>query len=97
MQGYPVMPQEGTIGAYVRITALSTAVPLPSTPANVKYAVVQCEGNDVRWRADGTNPTATDGMWMPAGTERIFDSGAIAALRFIQAGPASVLNVNYFV
>lgn len=97
MHGYPVMPQEGNAGSFFRVTALATSTALPSVPANVKYAVVQCEGNDVRWRADGTAPTATDGMWLPAGTERVFDSGATAALRFIQTAAGATLNIHYFV
>jgi len=90
------MPQDGTYNSYVKVTALSTAVNLPSIPVNVQYALIQCENGDVRWRADGTAPTTTDGMLMPAGTERTFDSGSISRLQFIQTSAAATLHVSYY-
>jgi hypothetical protein len=97
MNGFPVMPQDGTASTFVKMSSLATAVNLTSIPANVKYAVVQCETADVRWRADGTAPTVTDGMLLPAGGERTFDSGSIAAVKFIQVSAAATLQVSYFV
>src|SRR4051794_32367756 len=57
-----------------------TAVAL-TVPAGSKFAVIQTSG-EVRWRDDGTNPTATVGMKLAAAGELDYDA-ALAAIKFI--------------
>jgi hypothetical protein len=77
-------------------TALSAAVGL-TVPAGATSAVVQAEASDVRWRDDGTNPTPTVGMLLPASQPATFTGAAeLAALKFIAATSGSILNVSYF-
>lgn len=88
--------REGQCLGYVKQTALATAVGLSSIPANTVRATVQVEGGDVRWRGDGSNPTATDGMLLPANAERDFAPASLAALKFIQVSSAATLHVTYW-
>lgn len=39
----------------------TTAVGLPNVPPKAAYAYIQADGGDLRWRDDGTSPTATIG------------------------------------
>jgi hypothetical protein len=81
---------------YSQITNLSAATGLGSIPVGSAVALVQAQDQDVRWRQDGTNPTATTGTLLPANSERLF-GGNLSELKFIQvsASPAAILNVEY--
>ena len=60
-------------------------------------ALVQAEGGDIRWRADGTAPTTTVGMLIRDGESMIVTGiRAIAAMKFIAAGAAGAVNVSYW-
>lgn len=91
------VPVLGTNASCVTVSSLAAATALPSIPANVQYALIQCEGGDVRWRADGTAPTTTSGLLLPAGTEKFFDAGSISSLKFIQVSATAILQVAYYV
>lgn len=84
---------------YNKETALNTAKPLPSLPADATKAVVYVETQDVRWRPDGDTsaPTATEGMVLPAGSTTVFGYGnaALAKLRFIETAASAKLRVVY--
>ncbi len=77
--------------------AASTGFTLPATIAGlpVAYAVVQCNGGNVRWRDDGTAPTSSVGMTLPAGSELDY-SGEMGAIRFILSTGAPILDVMYY-
>ena len=81
---------------FEQITSLATSTPL-TVPGGATVAVVQADVADVRWRPDGaTNaPTASVGMLLPAGAERVFDGG-LSAVRFIQTASGAVVNVSYY-
>lgn len=79
---------------YQQITSLSTAQGL-TVPANAAYATIQAETQAVRWRDDGTNPTSSVGMTIPAGGELLYE-GQLARLRFIEATASAKLNITYF-
>lgn len=93
---YPTVEQDGKCLGFVKMTALATAASLSSIPLFAKRAVVQCEGADTRWRADGSNPTATDGMLLAAGSERIFTVEDLSKIKFIQTSSGAILQVSYF-
>ena len=95
----PVVARGGlTAMGFEQITslALSGSVGL-TVPSGATIAVVQAEGMDVRWRPDGatTAPTASVGMLLPAGAERVFDGG-LASVRFIRVAAGAALNVSYY-
>ena len=91
----PVVARGGlTALGFEQITSLSSSAAL-TVPSGATIAVVQAEGADVRWRDDGTAPTATVGMLLPAGAELRY-TGALAALRLIQASAGATVNVSYY-
>ncbi len=79
---------------FQQITSLSSSSAL-TVPGGATLAVIQAEGADVRWRDDGTAPTATVGMLLPAGAELRY-TGALAALRLIRASAGATVNVSYY-
>ena len=64
-------------------------------PAKTCYAMIQANGGAVRWRDDGTNPTATIGMLLPAGGELDCTTN-LNAIKFIAASGTPVLDINYY-
>lgn len=100
----PLPPGSNTIGAfkpaalqpkgYQQITGLTSATAL-NIPLGSTYAEIAIEGAAVRWREDGSNPTATIGMLMEAGSSRFHTTG-LTALRLIQVSAGAVVNVHYY-
>lgn len=74
--------------------AVVTATSL-TVPAGAKYATITVEGNAVRWRDDGTSPTASVGTLVQAGTSFTY-SGPLSAIQFIQTAATATLDVNYY-
>lgn len=79
---------------FQQLTSLATAATL-TVPGGAKLALLQAEGADVRWRDDGTEPTATVGMVLAVGTVLLY-TGDLAALRAIEAAAGAKLNVSYY-
>lgn len=78
---------------YQQITALSAATAL-TVPAGTKYAIVQAETQNVRWRADGVDPAAGVGMLLVAGAAPVMID--VLNAKFIEATASAKLNVHYF-
>lgn len=81
--------------AFVQDTDMAAAGALPSIPSDATIAVVQAETGDVRWRADGTNPTASVGMMLYEGAERTF-VGNLSAVKLIASTTGAIISVHYF-
>lgn len=79
---------------YEQITSLGTAQAL-SVPAGANLALIQAQGQAVRYRDDGVGPTATVGMPIAAAGSLSYN-GDLAALRFIEQAAGAVLNVLYY-
>lgn len=79
---------------YEQITGLSSAKAL-TPPATATYAIIQAEAQAVRWRDDGTNPSATVGMTIASGGELRYD-GNLTTIRFFEAAASAKLNVSYY-
>lgn len=91
----PVASGKETPLGYAQLTSLSAATALSSIPAGATRAVLQAEGQNVRWRDDGTNPSSTAGMLIFAG--QLFEyTGALAAIKFIEVAAGGKLNVSYY-
>lgn len=77
---------------YHQLPTLTTATPSPGVGT---AALIQAEGVDVRWRADGTDPTTTVGMLLPAG-ETMWYTGDLSKLTFIETAVGGIINMQVF-
>lgn len=84
---------------YQQITSLAAAtsltVPSNLLDGNPTFAIIQAEAQAVRWRDDGTDPTASVGMVIPSGGELRYD-GDLRAIRFIESSASAKLNVSFY-
>lgn len=88
---------------YQQITSLSSAQGLtvpsvdPVSGLNVMptIALITPETNGVRWRDDGTNPTASVGMPLAAGVTLQYD-GDLRKIKFIEQTASAKLNISYY-
>lgn len=101
-----IAPTVGGVGMYAQVTGLSTvktlgdgvnvagaAVAIPTGFKGLS-AIIQAEGQVVRWLDNGEAPTATKGMRIAAGGELYYD-GDLASLKFIEEVAGAKLNVSY--
>lgn len=72
--------------------AASTAL---TVPAGSTLALIQVETQGVRYRDDGTAPTAAIGMLLNAG-DTLEYTGDLSAIRFIEVLASAKLNVSYY-
>lgn len=81
---------------FEQLTVSTAALALASVPSRASNALIAVSTNGVRWRDDGTNPTAAIGVPMAAGQSLEYD-GDPSALKFIRSGAAdAVLDVSYY-
>lgn len=78
---------------YVQITC-ATATGL-TVPDFAKYALIQPEAQNVRWRDDGTNPTAAIGQIIVANDTLVY-SGKLTAIKFIEVTGTAKVNVTFY-
>lgn len=85
---------------YIQITALSSAIglgPLVTViPVNTVMCLISVEGAAVRWRDDGTPPTATVGMPLAVGQEFQYTVTDFTLIQFIQQAAGAILNVSFY-
>lgn len=79
---------------YQQITSLSASTAL-TVPAGATRAIIIAESQGVRWRDDGTAPTASVGMVLPVLVTLSYD-GDLNRIRFIQQAASATLNVSYY-
>lgn len=82
---------------YQQLTVSGTAVGLTlPTRGVVRIAVVVVETNSIRYRDDGTVPTASVGTPVPANGSIAISGAAISSFRAIRTGSDAVLNIHYY-
>lgn len=79
---------------YQQITSLSASTAL-TVPRGATRALIAPLTQTVRWRDDGTAPTASVGMPVAAGTYLSYD-GDLARIRFIEATASAEINISYY-
>ena len=91
-----------TCFGYQQITSLNAATTLtvPTlTPKGLNgrpvFALIIAEGAPVRWRDDGTNPTATVGIPLAIGVPLQYD-GDLTKIKFIEQSASAKLNISYY-
>lgn len=87
-------PNNLTPMGYQQITSLSAATGL-TVPTGATLALIQAESQNVRWRDDGTNPTASVGMYIVVDTVLSY-TGKLSAIKFIQTAASATLNIAYY-
>lgn len=92
-----------TCMGYQQISDVSSAVGLtvPVTTPNgssvkANFALIVAETQNVRWRDDGVNPTASVGMLLVAGTPLQYD-GDLNRIKFIETTASAKINISYYV
>jgi len=89
---------KASLGFYA-ITGFTSAKTLAEAlgaaiPAEATMALIQAQGQNVRWKDDGTAPTASEGHQLLAGESRIF--GNLDTLEFFQEAATATLAVNFY-
>ncbi len=79
---------------YQQITSLSAATGL-TIPQGTTLALIVPETQNVRWRDDGTNPTASVGMPIFVGASLSYD-GDLNRIKFIESTAGATLNISYY-
>lgn len=79
---------------YQQLTSLGSATSL-TVPAGAVEALIVCESQTVRWRDDGSAPTASVGMPLTANTPFPY-TGNLSALQIIQTTASATCNVSYY-
>ena len=79
---------------YQQITATGSAFAL-TPPASARQARIGAEAQVIRWRDDGTNPTASTGQRIAAGTEVDY-VGNLATIKLIAETAGAIVNVSYY-
>ena len=88
---------------YQQLDSLSSAAgltvpsrdPTSGMTTKANFALIVAEAQDVRWRDDGTAPTASVGMPLAKGTMLQYD-GDLANIKFIEQTGSAKLNVSYY-
>lgn len=65
-------------------------------PADADFCLVNPESQNVRWRDDGTNPTASVGMVLEAGQTLVVTRGQLSRIKFIEVAASTKLNINFY-
>jgi len=79
---------------YQQLTSVSTATGL-TVPAGATMALIVAENQSVRWRDDGTAPTAGVGMLLPVNSSLNYD-GDLRRIQFIEILASATVNVSYY-
>ncbi len=99
--GTPVIGGGAIPLGYQQISAatLATATAL-TIPTGASAALVSVDTAGVRWRDDGTAPTAAIGMALIATATSspmlAFGGGSMTAVKFILISGSPILNVSYY-
>jgi len=81
---------------YEQVTGLTAAKTL-TIPTGARVVALQAQDQDIRWRDDGTDPTATVGMILIAGDRPfLYNGNDLTALSFFEAAATAILNVTYY-
>lgn len=91
-----VLPGKLNPRGYQQFTAAATAqtFTLP-TGKKPRMALIQALAQNIRWRDDGTAPTAAIGYQLAAGSELAY-SGDLSTFQFIEEAASAEVNISYY-
>ena len=82
-------------GDFEVLTGLTSAKGLAAIPDGARVALIQALSQNVRWKDDGNDATAAEGMQLQAGKEMWY-TGPLDALSFFQEAATATLNILYY-
>lgn len=97
--GFDTNPRASAIPCgHQQITGLGTAKGLtaPTTKGPVHGCLIKATTQNVRWRDDGSAPTATVGILMQTTDPPFEYTGDLSAIQFIETVAGAVLDVSYY-
>jgi len=80
---------------YGQDASFASASALPAIPPKARIALIQAEGDSLRWRDDGTNPTTSVGMILATG-ETFLYIGDLSRIKIVESSTNSTVNVSYY-
>jgi hypothetical protein len=80
---------------YQQLTLTTNTATGLTVPSPARFASIVVETQDVRFRDDGTDPTASVGMIIEAGGS-LWYNGNINAIKFIEVASGAVVNICYY-
>jgi len=97
MQGINIIDY-ATLSVAASVVALTDGS--PSLPDTAKRMYITCETDAVRWRADGTDPTTSEGHQLASGDSISF-TGAnyrqlLEKIRFSKVTNTAALKITYY-
>lgn len=89
-----------TLAVSSTAVGLGSASPTLTAGTTVKRAIITVETDQVRWRADGTAPTSSEGHLLEAGDVLNFldanYESILGNLKFIRVTSDAALKITYF-
>ena len=93
----PVGTQAARVLGYQQVAAGGADASFaPTIPDGTEYMEVVATAQAIRWRADGTTPTASVGMPVPVATPVIFFFQSLPQLRLIAQVAGAALDITYY-
>lgn len=81
---------------YTQITSLASATGIGPVPIDAIMALIEVEGAAVRYRDDGSAPTASVGMPLVPGQEFSYSVVDFTQIEFIQQSSGAILNISWY-
>ena len=82
--------------AQVAAGGLNSAIALPSIPAGAQVAIIKPATQAIRFRDDGTDPTASVGYPVAVGAEYIYSASSLGAVKLIASTAGAALDILYY-
>lgn len=91
----PEYPNKVYPAGYQSVTANSSVAVTVSGTGTADQCLIRVEGSAVRWRDDGTAPTASVGVPLAVG-EVLSYNGEPGLLKIISQGSTATINISYY-
>ena len=92
-----MIQQSSKVLSYVQVAAGGADAGYSVVPPDgAEYAEIAVSAQAIRWRADGTVPTATTGMPVPAGQTVIFALQQLSQLKIIAQVAGAALDITFY-
>lgn len=79
-----------------QLTGLNT-VQVLTVPAGATSVLLQAEAQNIRYTADGQDPTSSLGLILVTGNDPVMFNGNLADLKFLEVAGTAKLNYQFFI